>query len=414
MTAGSKEDLSSGLEGWIKDTRRVKEGLERPEVGLSVGRLDIEQIEVPPPRLPASGGDHMERLKRSIQNAGQLQPIVVRRRNDGFELVSGHGRLDAMKELGESDVLAVVHDELSDDEARNLYISDNLGRLRSDPAVLVDLIAAVGVGELRGWGLPEDLLERLKPLTHASEALREALRQHQLNEEQALALVDAPDTLLVEALGEGWTAAEIAQRAERHRLEHLAESNEEEVLTALSHELQDLAERLAIIRQQLPAEALERLAPQLAEITPPVVSDGTPEAREPIPSEPPLEPQATPTPANLPVVPLSDENFDDEVLNSSAPVIVLLHIDGHFGSPEAYESLCRVHEKFNHNVKICALDAATSDAPVVPQIIRVGRGFLEKNLPRMQIYQGGQKLRELENPDGADELLATLEDALQG
>lgn len=66
-------------------------------------------------------------LVRSIKNEGLLQPVVVRRHGDGYELVFGMHRLEACRRLGLSHIIATVR-EFNDAESFLARVSENLLR----------------------------------------------------------------------------------------------------------------------------------------------------------------------------------------------------------------------------------------------------------------------------------------------
>src|SRR5262245_44086256 len=74
----------------------------------------------------------LEELANSIRQKGLLQPILVRRSPDGFELVAGERRLRAAIQAGLTEVPAVVRD-LSDGEAAEIAIIENVQREDLDP-----------------------------------------------------------------------------------------------------------------------------------------------------------------------------------------------------------------------------------------------------------------------------------------
>ena len=61
-------------------------------------------------------------IKRSIQEFGFINPIIVK--GDG-EIVAGHGRLEAIKQLGFDKVPVLIVDYLTEDQARAYRIADN-------------------------------------------------------------------------------------------------------------------------------------------------------------------------------------------------------------------------------------------------------------------------------------------------
>lgn len=66
-------------------------------------------------------------LKSSIAENGLLQPLVVRRIDDGFELVAGERRLRAMRDLGWESAPAVLRD-LADEAMLVLALVENIQR----------------------------------------------------------------------------------------------------------------------------------------------------------------------------------------------------------------------------------------------------------------------------------------------
>ena len=73
--------------------------------------------------------DAMKELIDSIQCNGIINPLIVRSNNGvTYEIISGHRRLYAAKQLGLSTVPAIVRD-LSDDEATILMVDSNIQRM---------------------------------------------------------------------------------------------------------------------------------------------------------------------------------------------------------------------------------------------------------------------------------------------
>ena len=129
------EDLEAGLD-------------ERPPVDdRLVHALPIASIQ-PSPRNPRQHIGDVEELAESLQAHGLLQPVVVRRRGRGYELIAGHRRLEAARRLGWAEIAAVVRDE-TDDQAYILTLVENLQREdlqpREEAAALEVLVRE------RGW-----------------------------------------------------------------------------------------------------------------------------------------------------------------------------------------------------------------------------------------------------------------------
>lgn len=74
-------------------------------------------------------GERLEQLVDSIKRLGLMNPIIVRPIDDGkYEIISGHNRVQAMKELGRDTIRADVRVGLSDDEAKSLFYDSNLNQ----------------------------------------------------------------------------------------------------------------------------------------------------------------------------------------------------------------------------------------------------------------------------------------------
>ena len=69
----------------------------------------------------------MERLIQSIDNNGVLNPVILRKNGDRYELIAGHRRKHACLRLGISGIPAIVR-ELSRDEAVVEMVDSNLQR----------------------------------------------------------------------------------------------------------------------------------------------------------------------------------------------------------------------------------------------------------------------------------------------
>lgn len=90
--------------------------------------LPLASIEVGTDRARELDPAWVEGLAGSIREQGLLQPIVVRPMGDGYRLVAGHHRLEAVRSLGHERITAVVSEAEDDDAARLAEVMENLGR----------------------------------------------------------------------------------------------------------------------------------------------------------------------------------------------------------------------------------------------------------------------------------------------
>lgn len=77
--------------------------------------------------------DSLNDLAQSIRENGLLNPIIVRKKEDKYELISGHRRLKALELNGINEVDAYIK-ELSDDEATIYMVDSNLQREKILPS----------------------------------------------------------------------------------------------------------------------------------------------------------------------------------------------------------------------------------------------------------------------------------------
>ncbi|KPK42670.1 MAG: hypothetical protein AMJ78_01640 [Omnitrophica WOR_2 bacterium SM23_29] len=76
--------------------------------------------------------EKQKELMLSIKEKGVIQPVVVRPKGNGYELIAGERRLRAAKELGFSQLPAVIKD-VKDDEALEISLIENIQRQDLNP-----------------------------------------------------------------------------------------------------------------------------------------------------------------------------------------------------------------------------------------------------------------------------------------
>ena len=94
-----------------------------------VRQLDVSAI-TPNPLQPRTTMDPaaLEELRDSIRMHGILQPVVVRRHGDHYQLVAGERRWRAARLAGLSTIPAVVREDVSDSEMLELALIENVQR----------------------------------------------------------------------------------------------------------------------------------------------------------------------------------------------------------------------------------------------------------------------------------------------
>lgn len=128
----SKGGLGRGLSALIP---QVMSGTQNEETEKEKGEITIEIKKVSPnPYQPRRTFDEvkMQELTESIREHGVFQPILVRLKEDGYQLIAGERRLRAAKRAGLKAIPAIVR-EMSDNEMMELAIIENIQRQDLNP-----------------------------------------------------------------------------------------------------------------------------------------------------------------------------------------------------------------------------------------------------------------------------------------
>ncbi len=105
---------------------------ETPPESRTVVEIATDEIR-PNPRQPRKidddviEGEELELLAQSIEAHGVLQPAIVRRRGEGYELVAGERRWRAVRLLGMATMPCIVQD-IDDRTAMQIALVENLQR----------------------------------------------------------------------------------------------------------------------------------------------------------------------------------------------------------------------------------------------------------------------------------------------
>src|SRR5258708_11830761 len=176
----------------------------------SIGATDIPLERIRPnPQQPRANFDAegIAELASSIARHGVLQPIVVSRESDGFELVAGHRRVLAARVAGKTTIPAVVREDVTD--RLELALVENLQRadlnaietaraykLLMETYDLTQEQLAEPVGKSRSA-----VANTLRALS-APQILQDAVQDGKISEGHLRALLPLPLSDAVRALGE--------------------------------------------------------------------------------------------------------------------------------------------------------------------------------------------------------------------
>ncbi|RKY38864.1 MAG: hypothetical protein DRP72_00995 [Candidatus Omnitrophota bacterium] len=211
--------LGKGLEALIP---RKKEEKEKSFVSLSVEKIE------PSPFQPRQEIDpqELEDLKASIREKGIIQPIIVRKVGEKFEVVAGGRRFQAAKYLGIKELPAIIR-EVSDKESLVLALVENLQRKNLNP--IEEALAFKRLNE--EFALTYEEIARLigKDKTSISNTIRllklpqeiqEAVKKNIITFTQARAILglekeEEQKALFYKIIKEGFSVREIEEKVRR-------------------------------------------------------------------------------------------------------------------------------------------------------------------------------------------------------
>ncbi|WP_019536867.1 nucleoid occlusion protein [Paenibacillus ginsengihumi] len=161
-----------------------------------VKQLPVDSID-PSPYQPRTifDDERIDELCQTIKTHGVIQPIVVRVRNDRFELIAGERRWRAVKKLGYDTIPAILR-EFNDSQAASIALIENLqreGLTAIEEAVayqqLIDLHNLTQESLAQRLGKSQSTIANKIRLLHLSEPVKLALMERKITERHARALL---------------------------------------------------------------------------------------------------------------------------------------------------------------------------------------------------------------------------------
>ncbi len=217
----------------MTETKRLGRGLEallgpvsREQAAASGALRELPMASVKPnPYQPRTRMDEesLDELVASIQASGLLQPVVVRPKGNGYELIAGERRWRAATRLGWAKIPAVVKD-VDDQTLLTLALIENLQRDDLSP-----IDEAAGYQRLAAqFQLPHAEIARLVGRNRATVAnllrllqlpadVQALVHERKLSEGHARALLGLAEqaemiTFARQAVEEGWSVREMEAR----------------------------------------------------------------------------------------------------------------------------------------------------------------------------------------------------------
>ena len=131
-----KQALGRGLSALLNDPENAIESINDKNADLLIGsviELELNKITANPfqPRTNFNE-ETLEELSQSVKELGVIQPITVRKKGDGFELIAGERRFKASEMAGLKTIPAFIR--LADDqESLEMALVENIQRQDLDP-----------------------------------------------------------------------------------------------------------------------------------------------------------------------------------------------------------------------------------------------------------------------------------------
>ncbi|TVY10701.1 nucleoid occlusion protein [Paenibacillus cremeus] len=152
---------------------------------------------VPSPYQPRTifDDERIEELCQTIKTHGVIQPVVVRVRNNRYELIAGERRWRAVKKLGYDTIPAIIRD-FNDSQAASIALIENLqreGLTAIEEAIayqqLIDMHNLTQESLAQRLGKSQSTIANKIRLLHLSEPVKVALMERKITERHARALL---------------------------------------------------------------------------------------------------------------------------------------------------------------------------------------------------------------------------------
>ncbi|WP_138494316.1 nucleoid occlusion protein [Paenibacillus pinistramenti] len=171
-------------------------GLTERSAGDEVKQIPVDGI-VGSPYQPRTifDDEKIEELCQTIKTHGIIQPIVVRLRNNSYEIIAGERRWRAVKKLGMETIPAIIRD-FNDSQAASIALIENLqreGLTSIEEAVayqnLIDLHQLTQESLAQRLGKSQSTIANKIRLLQLPEIVKNALMERKITERHARALL---------------------------------------------------------------------------------------------------------------------------------------------------------------------------------------------------------------------------------
>lgn len=133
MSSTKKRGLGKGLSALIADKAAVDTLLSNENPDVIIEKLNIELI-TPKEDQPRQyfNDNALKELAESIKENGVIQPIIVRRIDENYQIVAGERRWRASKRAGLKEIPAIIRN-FDEEEAAKISLIENVQRENLNP-----------------------------------------------------------------------------------------------------------------------------------------------------------------------------------------------------------------------------------------------------------------------------------------
>ncbi|MFO7891469.1 MAG: ParB/RepB/Spo0J family partition protein [bacterium] len=243
--------LGKGLDALIPGDLSEEEKSNAAIEGIEIAKIKTN------PYQPRTDFDRkrLRELTDSIKEKGVIQPITVRQKEDGFELIAGERRLRAVQELNFTKIPAyIMPDVTTGDEMLELSLIENVQRQDLNPIELAkayqQLQKKYGLTQeevAKKVGKDRATITNIVRLLKLPEKIQNSLKINEISIGHARALMSLPSEssqikFLHKVVKNGWSVRKLEEEVKENSDKtktHSSSKSSQEVLPEIYKEIED-------------------------------------------------------------------------------------------------------------------------------------------------------------------------------
>ena len=231
--------FNMALFDFLKDKKSGTAGAQPAEAKRQLVELALDSI-VPNPAQPRKTFDDesISELAQSIRQVGLIQPLVVRKNGETYELIAGERRLRALRSLGSEKALCIVDNSAVDADSELMAVVENLQREDLNYfeeaecyKALLDELKLTQEELASRLGKSQSFIANKLRILKLSPEVREAVGLYGLSERHARAVLrlsdDADKLAIIKKAGEDGLSVKDTERLVEKKLNSLFDSKKD-------------------------------------------------------------------------------------------------------------------------------------------------------------------------------------------